>query len=71
MAAGVPEVRRAVARGGRALPAGTPAVASVVVGARSPEEVAQSVACFDHPAPEEFWHAVKAAGPLPEHAPTP
>ncbi|WP_405770884.1 aldo/keto reductase [Actinacidiphila glaucinigra] len=52
-------------------PLGHPAVASVVVGARSPEEVAQNVAYFDHPVPEEFWHAVKVAGLLPEHVPTP
>ncbi|MFD8076270.1 aldo/keto reductase [Streptomyces sp. NPDC059718] len=52
-------------------PLGHPAVASVVVGARSAEEVAQSVAFFDHPVPAEFWHAVKHAGLLPEHVPTP
>ncbi|MGW3730774.1 aldo/keto reductase [Streptomyces sp. NPDC000851] len=52
-------------------PLGHPAVTSVVVGARSPDEVTGSVDFFNHPVPPVFWRAVKAAGLLPEHAPTP
>ncbi|MGP4047976.1 aldo/keto reductase [Streptomyces sp. 2A115] len=53
------------------LPFGHPAVVSVVVGARSAHEVADSVDLFNHPVPTDFWTAVKAAGLLPEEAPTP
>ncbi|MCX4907921.1 aldo/keto reductase [Streptomyces sp. NBC_00878] len=63
---GVPPLAAAVR-----FPLGHPAVASVVVGARSPEEVAGSVAFLNHPVPGGFWAAVKAAGLLPEAAPTP
>jgi aryl-alcohol dehydrogenase-like predicted oxidoreductase len=52
-------------------PLGHPAVASVVVGARSADEVAGSVDLFNHPVPPDFWTAVKAAGLLPAAAPTP
>ncbi|MFD5573164.1 aldo/keto reductase [Streptomyces cadmiisoli] len=52
-------------------PLGHPAVTSVVVGARSAQEVTGSVDVFNHPVPARFWRAVKAAGLLPEQAPTP
>ncbi|GAB2986924.1 aldo/keto reductase [Streptomyces pseudoechinosporeus] len=52
-------------------PLGHPAVTSVVVGARSADEVAGSVDLLNHPVPADFWTAVKAAALLPEHAPTP
>ncbi|MFI1735729.1 aldo/keto reductase [Streptomyces acidicola] len=52
-------------------PFGHPAVTSVVVGARSPEEVADSVAYLNHPLPAAFWSAVKARGLLPGETPTP
>ncbi|MFF3711809.1 aldo/keto reductase [Streptomyces phaeochromogenes] len=52
-------------------PLAHPAVTNVVVGARSPEEVAGTVSLFDQAVPGDFWTAVKAAGLLPEGAPTP
>ncbi|MEU3986165.1 aldo/keto reductase [Streptomyces sp. NPDC026672] len=52
-------------------PLGHPAVVSVVVGARSADEVAQNVALFDRPVPEAFWAAVKDAGLLARETPTP
>ena len=32
-----------------------PAVTSIVVGARTPEEIAEDVRLLDHPVPEELW----------------
>jgi D-threo-aldose 1-dehydrogenase len=32
-----------------------PAVTCVVVGARAPEEIAESAALLDHPVPDELW----------------
>ncbi|MFC8668845.1 aldo/keto reductase [Streptomyces sp. NPDC057199] len=52
-------------------PLAHPAITNVVVGARSPAEVAGTVSLFNHPVPGDFWTAVKAAGLLPEWAPTP
>ena len=37
-----------------------PAVAAVVVGARSAAEVEQSVALLDHPIPPALWDALSA-----------
>jgi len=42
-----------------------PAVETVVVGARTPEEVAGSVALLDHPVPEELWRSLAADGLIP------
>ncbi|MEW2401275.1 aldo/keto reductase [Streptomyces sp. NPDC046862] len=63
---GVPPLAAAVQ-----FPFGHPAVACVVVGARSPEEVAGSVAYLRHPVPAGFWAAVRARRLLPEGTPTP
>ncbi|MFI6282034.1 aldo/keto reductase [Streptomyces sp. NPDC050988] len=52
-------------------PLAHPAVTNVVVGARSPEEVAGTVSLFDQPVPGDFWAAVKGRGLLREGAPTP
>jgi D-threo-aldose 1-dehydrogenase len=52
-------------------PHGHPAVRTVVVGARSPEEVDDAVAMFSHPIPAALWADLKASGLLPEEAPTP
>jgi aryl-alcohol dehydrogenase-like predicted oxidoreductase len=52
-------------------PLGHAAVASVVVGARSPQEVADSVAMFEHPIPAALWTELKDEGLLLTEAPTP
>lgn len=40
-----------------------PAVASVVLGARSPEEVRRNAELFGAPVPDELWEELAAAGP--------
>jgi D-threo-aldose 1-dehydrogenase len=52
-------------------PAGHPAVVSVLLGARSPEEVRVAVADAAAALPAELWRDLKAAGLLPESVPTP
>ncbi|MEU6253824.1 aldo/keto reductase [Streptomyces sp. NPDC047043] len=52
-------------------PLGHPAVTSVVVGARAPEEVSGSVDFFNYPIPQGFWPAAKNAGLLSAETPTP
>lgn len=52
-------------------PLGHPAVASVVVGARSPQEVRANAGHLCHPIPAAFWEDLKALGLLPAHAPVP
>ncbi|MDQ7908163.1 aldo/keto reductase [Phytohabitans sp. ZYX-F-186] len=42
-----------------------PAVRTVVVGARTPDEVAGSVALLDQPVPERLWRALAADGLIP------
>jgi D-threo-aldose 1-dehydrogenase len=46
-----------------------PAIASVVVGHRTPQEVATNLAWLDERIPREFWDALKHAGLLPPGAP--
>jgi len=53
------------------LPFGHPAVRSVVVGARTPEQLEESMAMFAWPIPAELWRDVKSAGLLAERVPTP
>lgn len=48
-----------------------PAVASVVVGAVSAEEVVRNLAGFDAAIPPALWDELKARGLLPEAAPVP
>lgn len=52
-------------------PLGHPAVASVVVGARSVRELEEDVALFRHPIPGALWDDLKANGLLPPQAPVP
>ncbi len=52
-------------------PFGHPAVTSVVVGARAPEEVDATARMLAHPVPEEFWAAVRATELLSPEVPTP
>ena len=48
-----------------------PAVASLIIGARSAEQVRQIASWFERPIPAELWDALKAAKLLREDAPTP
>jgi D-threo-aldose 1-dehydrogenase len=48
-----------------------PAVASILVGARNPEEVDDALAMYAHPIPGTLWHDLKRAGLLAEEAPVP
>ncbi|MEU7848953.1 aldo/keto reductase [Micromonospora parva] len=52
-------------------PFGHPAVASVVVGARNPDQVADNVAMVEWEVPEALWADLKAEGLLPKEVPTP
>ncbi len=52
-------------------PLGHPAVATVVVGARSPQEIADNVALFDLEIPGALWADLKRAGLLPQEVPVP
>jgi D-threo-aldose 1-dehydrogenase len=47
-----------------------PAVATVVLGAKSVEEVEQNLASMANPAPREFWAELKQKGLVPDNAPT-
>lgn len=48
-----------------------PAVVSVLVGARSAEEVRDAVAQFRRPVPYSVWRALRDARLLPQHVPVP
>lgn len=48
-----------------------PAIASVIPGARSVEEMKENVAMVEHSIPSEFWSKLKADDLLPAEAPTP
>jgi D-threo-aldose 1-dehydrogenase len=52
-------------------PLGHPAVACVIVGARTSREVEDSLRMFHYPIPPEFWANLKRAGLLDEFVPTP
>ncbi|WP_405718130.1 aldo/keto reductase [Streptomyces sp. NBC_01537] len=52
-------------------PFGHPAVASVLTGARSADEVNDTVASLRRPLPEALWDDLRAEGLLPAHAPVP
>jgi D-threo-aldose 1-dehydrogenase len=52
-------------------PLGHPAVSTVLVGARSPEEVFDAVAMFTVDIPGQLWRDLTRAGLLPEGVPTP
>jgi aryl-alcohol dehydrogenase-like predicted oxidoreductase len=50
---------------------GHPAVTTVVIGARSPQQLDDNVAMFEHPIPHALWDELKSTGLLPAHVPTP
>jgi D-threo-aldose 1-dehydrogenase len=54
-----------------AFPFGHPAVASVLVGARTAAEVQDAVAMLDRPVPADLWTELVAQGLLPDHVPIP
>jgi D-threo-aldose 1-dehydrogenase len=54
-----------------AFPFGHPAVASVLVGARTAAEVQDAAAMLDRPVPGDLWTELVAEGLLPDHVPIP
>jgi D-threo-aldose 1-dehydrogenase len=54
-----------------AFPFGHPAVASVLVGARTAAEVQDAVVMLGRPVPAELWAELVADGLLPDHVPVP
>ncbi|MFL6073892.1 MAG: aldo/keto reductase [Mycobacteriales bacterium] len=52
-------------------PTGHPAVANVLVGCRTPEEVDDNVAMFGTPVPAALWDDLRSSGLLREDAPVP
>lgn len=52
-------------------PAAHPAVCSVLVGARSPQELGHDLRSFEMPIPAALWEELRAEGLIPEVAPTP
>jgi D-threo-aldose 1-dehydrogenase len=50
---------------------GHPAVTTVVIGAKSPEQLDDNVDMFEHPIPEALWADLKSKGLLPPQVPTP
>jgi D-threo-aldose 1-dehydrogenase len=52
-------------------PLGHPAVASVVIGARSPAEVDDAIAMFSVDIPGQVWRDLRRAGLLPQEVPVP
>lgn len=52
-------------------PFGHPAVASIVVGMRSPDEVLTNVRAFETQVPPELWDDLRGVGTIPEGVPTP
>jgi D-threo-aldose 1-dehydrogenase len=53
------------------LPAAHPAVVSVLVGCRTPEEVDDNADLFACRVPDALWDGLRAAGLLSEEVPTP
>jgi D-threo-aldose 1-dehydrogenase len=52
-------------------PLGHPAVASIVIGARDPEQITDNLAMFEWDIPGALWADLKKEGLLPEEVPTP
>ena len=50
-------------------PLAHPAVAAVIPGARSPEEVNENVGMFEFEIPAEFWTELRSEGLIPDEAP--
>lgn len=49
-----------------AFPLRHPAIATIVLGARAPEEVVENAALWSRPVPDELWEDLRAEGLLPE-----
>ena len=54
-----------------AFPLAHPAVVSVCIGARSPEQIERNVALYRRPIPPDLWGELKAEGLVREDAPVP
>ena len=52
-------------------PLAHPAVAAVIPGARSPEEVDENLAMAEFEIPSDFWSELRQEGLIPDEAPTP
>jgi D-threo-aldose 1-dehydrogenase len=52
-------------------PLGHPAVATVIPGARSPEEVEENFRMMSHPIPPACWQELRSEGLIPPEAPLP
>ncbi|HZU43228.1 MAG TPA: aldo/keto reductase, partial [Terriglobales bacterium] len=52
-------------------PLAHPAVASVIPGGRSVEEMEENFRLISHPIPKDFWSDLRRAGIIPDEAPTP
>lgn len=52
-------------------PLAHPAVAAIIPGGRSPEEVDQNVRMVEHPIPSDFWAELRASSLIPAEAPVP
>lgn len=52
-------------------PLAHPAVASVIPGARSVDELVENFRLLSHPIPAEFWADLRKTGLIPDAAPTP
>ncbi len=52
-------------------PLAHPAVAAVIPGARSPEEVDENARMFEFEIPADFWTELRDEGLIPDEAPTP
>ncbi len=48
-----------------------PAVTALVIGAESPQQLAQSIEALQTPVPAAFWHDLRVAGLIAQHAPVP
>jgi D-threo-aldose 1-dehydrogenase len=48
-----------------------PVVASVIPGARTPDEMRQNAAMMQAPIPSALWRELKSSGLLGQHLPTP
>jgi len=52
-------------------PLGHPAVAGIVIGARAPDELVESIAMFRYPIPADLWGELRSEGLLGAEVPTP
>jgi D-threo-aldose 1-dehydrogenase len=50
---------------------GHPTVASVIPGARTPEELAENVRLMEMPIPADLWGELRSEGLLPDRVPVP